>query len=366
MEFIKLTLNETRFLLLAAGFATRFERKLYPFRDTVLRRGAMTRTAFGAAKVSCVRKGYVCFARGFESRSSDTMWLARTKPWDFAVDTSGPEFEEYRRCLQPGARLSPVSNRGWFTSGMDKRRTKRDGRERTRETGREPSRCPGRENTDANAKAPTERASSLDGQHSLEHGLEQERLPPMALRATAEAGIEKLEKATAEELPAAHSEAASVKVRARDLLDHHCRNYQRHLGQEYVVENGKDHSLSAHLSKYRSLEDLKLMNDLFFTLDDDFLVDNGHTFGLFVSRVHALTVQLVRSRRPVLGSAPTTGQPAIGSLEVVKKTSTQIIFRRRTANGWEKVIKPRNPPPSNRAAESEVPPDWSEDLDYGA
>lgn len=59
-------------------------------------------------------------------------------------------------------------------------------------------------------------------------------------------------------------------------------------GGKYVVAGGKDGATVKRLLGAHSLETLKTLAERFFSLDDDFIVQNGHTLTMFSTRINAL------------------------------------------------------------------------------
>lgn len=112
--FARLSWKAKALLTVLYGFASRHQRKAWPSVSTLCHLTGISRSHVGLAKRELVREGVLCFAWAPRRQGGHWVWMAREGPFDFAVDTAGPEFAEYRSTLTraqtvaaPGYRKCP-------------------------------------------------------------------------------------------------------------------------------------------------------------------------------------------------------------------------------------------------------------------
>lgn len=317
--FKKLTLSDLRFLIIVWGYADKTG-KLYPFSRTARKYKALCRTSYGRSKIKLARLGLLCFAR-VAGRTSHTIWLAQGQPGTFAVDTSGPAFEEYRRSLTTvgGGRRKPTNNPGWFQKRNKPRTTDSVGSSPAASIGKRPAAYVGNGQAGSNENPRRDSLEATFPQQGRERRPEQTRMQSPALRAgdmldapdfteltesreeksvspgrTWEWAVAPSATATAGPAPGAHNGPGPAQL----LLERHCQNYLEWFGQDYAKNPPKELALAKRLLEYLPLERLCSLNDRFFESDDEYFDNGGYSFGVFSTAINALNLRSTRVERP--------------------------------------------------------------------
>ncbi|MBI5595870.1 MAG: helix-turn-helix domain-containing protein [Elusimicrobia bacterium] len=106
-------------VLVLYGYASADQRKAWPKAKRLCADIGISRRHLGRAKIELAHHGLLCFAWAPRCGGGHWLWMAGERPFDFAVDTLGPEFSEYRGLLNPAQTVAEPWDKGSPNSGTN-------------------------------------------------------------------------------------------------------------------------------------------------------------------------------------------------------------------------------------------------------
>lgn len=375
-----LSLGETRLLILLYAHADDRERKVWCYAKTLLENRAISRTTFGVNKISLAKKGFLCFRWNRRLSGGHVVYMAVNAPRDFRIGTAGPEFDEYRRAIGPDVkRKKPTNNNGWFKKKGPLAPTSTNGKTPAETVGGTPTNVDGGQETGSSDISRREIGETPLPEHSRKHSHEHSQRMSSTLRVadldeetnskTATASTKENPQADGQHLqdrPSLRRAVASYSVdsfapdetgspalpgtapaqrkgpsRAQQLIDYHSENFRKHCDTPYTPNLGKDHELAEAMLSVRTLEQLKSLNDEYFNLKDEFIVNSGYAFAVFRSSVNKLAFHRQRAEQ-----GHVTRAIKVGTRRRLNELDDEIIFEEFTGEKWIIVRVPKDPPAS--------------------
>lgn len=110
--FARLSFKACVLVTVLYGYASKEQRKAWPKVATLCCLTGISRTHVWLAKRELAREGLLCFTRVHQEHPRHPMWMAGERPFDFAVNTEGPEFAAYRRQLTRTQKVAAPRHKG--------------------------------------------------------------------------------------------------------------------------------------------------------------------------------------------------------------------------------------------------------------
>lgn len=381
-----LTLTDVRLAWSFYGYASRRNYRAWPSVESLIEELGVSRSAIGRSKTTLARAGVLCFRRDYQKGKVHSVWMAVKKPFDFAVSTLGPEFEEYRaimagkktaRLMRPAAphwrnglmrpatphsmrpatphekptffAKSDVKIMGFSSRAASQQTIRTDQQQMVRQKDDAQS----RENEGSNdGTAPGERkdSSMLDEQGAVE---KTRRAPPTGRRADAAPSVSLSD--FTETKKKKKGRALSEGTPGQRLLDAFCVAYRERFGIAYTPSWGRDLKLAKEMATSYPLDFIPAMVKLYLADKDPYVAKEGFPFSLFRHRVNQYAFQ---ARRATKGRSGHKSEGAtIGQRFLVEDNAQETVHRVFTENGWEfetvKKPQPKKPEPTIMSDEEE-------------